>query len=130
MQRPASESVTEMTQMVMPNDTNPRGTVFGGRVLEWIDVCGAMCASRHSRCQVVTAKLAEMSFLSPIKLGHFVILTATVASAGRTSMNVTVRVESEDPITGRRKPCSTAELTYVALDADGMPVEVPRLKVD
>ncbi len=129
-ERPVSDSVTTMTQVVMPNDTNPHGTIFGGRVLEWIDICGAIAAGRHSRCQVVTAAIDEMSFLSPIRLGHYVILSASVNWVGHSSMVVGVRVDSEDPVSGRRKQCSTAYLTYVAQDADGHRVAVPRLRVD
>ena len=114
----------------MPNDTNPHGTVFGGRVLDWIDICGAICAARHSRCQVVTAAIDEMAFLSPIKLGHYVILSASVNFVGTSSMEVGVRVDSEDPLTGRRKHCSSAYLTYVAKDADGERVTVPRLRLE
>jgi acyl-CoA hydrolase len=100
-ERSVAESSTVMTQLVMPNDTNPHGTIFGGRVLDWIDICGAICAARHSRCQVVTAAIDEMSFLSPIRLGHFVLLTATIHSVAQDAdgQKVSVprlRLETED----------------------------------
>ncbi|MHB2016896.1 MAG: acyl-CoA thioesterase [Candidatus Xenobia bacterium] len=132
MERPSKKveaSRAFMQQVVMPNDTNPRGTVFGGRVLEWIDICGAIAAQRHCRSAVVTVSIDEMSFLSPIKLGHVAILSASVNFVGTSSLEVGVRVDSEDPLTGRTKHCSTAYLTYVALDADGQKIEVPGLEL-
>jgi acyl-CoA hydrolase len=119
-----------MTQVVMPNDTNPLGTVFGGRVMEWVDICGAIAAQRHCRTRVTTASLDSLSFLNPIPTGHIVVLQARVNYVGHTSLEVGVKVMSEDPLTGARRHTSTAYLTYVSFAADGSKCEVPRLELE
>lgn len=120
-----SESRHETTQQVLPGDTNPLGTAFGGTIVAWVDVAGAVPAMRHARKIVVTASIDEMHFVETIKLGDLVILKASVNFTGRTSMEVGVRVESENPRTGERRHASTAYVTYVALDDFGRPTEVP-----
>jgi acyl-CoA hydrolase len=117
-----------MTWIVMPGQTNALGTVFGGQVMAWIDVCAAVAAQRFARTDVVTAAMDQLLFRAPIKHGHVVVLQAMVNWAGRTSMEVGVRVESEDPRTGARTHTSTCYLTFVSLDEQGRPAEVPVLE--
>jgi acyl-CoA hydrolase len=118
---------TEMTWIVMPSQTNALGTVFGGQIMAWVDVCAAVSAQRFVRGHVVTAEMDQLSFRAPIRQGDVVVLRAQVNWAGRTSMEVGVRVDGEDPITGRRWQTSTAYLTFVAVDADGKPRPAGRL---
>lgn len=112
----------------MPGQTNALGTVFGGEVMAWIDVCAAVAAQRFARGTVVTASMDSLLFRAPIRKGEIAVLQATVNWAGRTSMEVGVRVESEDPHSGTRTHTSTAYLTFVALNADGQKCPVPRLE--
>ncbi len=114
-----------MTQLVLPSDTNALGTIFGGTVMSWIDIAAAIAAQRHARKVTVTASMDAMSFLAPVKLGHVVHVRAIVNYAGRTSMEVGVRVDSENPRTGETKHTSSAYLTFVALDDQGNPAPVP-----
>ena len=118
----------EMTQIVMPSSTNALGTVFGGQVMAWIDICAAVSAGRFTRTAVVTASMDSLLFKAPIRQGEVAVLQATVNWAGRTSMEVGVRVESENPLTGKRTHTSTAYLTFVSLDNDGQPQPVPTLQ--
>lgn len=122
-----AETRCEMTSIVMPGQANALGTVFGGQVMSWIDVCAAVSAQRFARSNVVTASMDNLLFRAPIKHGHIVVLHAMVNWAGRTSMEIGVRVESEDPLTGVRTHTSTCYLTFVSLDADGKPMQVPTL---
>ncbi len=123
----SSASRTEMTEIVLPSHANNLGTIFGGVVMQWIDVCAAMAAQRHCRKTVVTAAVDDLVFLTPMHPGDIVILSAQVNAAFRTSMEVGVRVESEDPKTGNRKKCVDAFVTFVAVDDKGHPTEVPPL---
>jgi acyl-CoA hydrolase len=117
----------EMTWIVMPGDCNALGTVFGGQVCAWIDVCAAVAAQRFSRTNVVTAAMDQLVFDAPIRHGKIAVLQACVNWAGRTSMEVGVRVEEEDPTTGVRTRASTAYLTFVAVDPSMRPTPVPAL---
>ncbi len=110
------------TQLVMPGDTNYHGTCFGGRLLQWIDVAGAIAAQRHSGGKVVTASIDDMHFAVPIHLGDVVVLMAVVNYVHRTSMEVGVRVERESG--GERIHAATAYVTYVAVDDGGTPQPV------
>lgn len=125
--RPPRDSRVEKTEVVLPSDANNLGTVFGGRVMEWIDIAAAVSAGRHCRGTVVTASMDDLHFLAPIKAGMVVILIAQVNYAGRTSVEVGVEVLSEDQRTGERTRCCHAYLTFVALDPKGKPVGVPAL---
>jgi acyl-CoA hydrolase len=120
-----AESSVEMTELVLPSDTNALGSIFGGKVMSWIDIAAAIAAGRHSRRVVVTASIDALHFIAPIKLGHYVHIRATVNYAGRTSMEVGVRVDSENPLTGEMTHTSTAYTTFVALDDHGRPAQVP-----
>jgi acyl-CoA hydrolase len=116
-----------MTWIVMPGDCNALGTVFGGQVCAWIDVCAAVAAQRFTRTSVVTAAMDQLAFKAPIRHGKVAVLQATVNWSGRTSLEVGVRVEEEDPNTGERTHTSTAYVTFVAVDAAMQPTEVPLL---
>ncbi len=122
-----TESAVEMRELVLPNDTNSHGNVLGGKVLHLMDLACAMVAMRHCRRPVVTAAMDNVEFLAPIPGGHFMILKAMVNHTGRTSMEIGVRVEGEDPRTGDITHTSSAYLTFVALDDLKSPVEVPEL---
>jgi acyl-CoA hydrolase len=120
-----SESSVTMTEIVLPSHTNALGTIFGGQIVSWVDIAAAIAAGRHARRVVVTASIDALHFVAPVRLGHVVHLKAMVNFAGRTSMEVGVRVDSEEPITGDMKHAMTAYTTFVALDEKGKPVEVP-----
>lgn len=124
-----AQSEVKMTQMVLPSDTNVHGTIFGGRVMAWIDIAAAISAGRHSRKPVVTASIDALHFLAPIKLGYYVHIHSRVNSVSHTSMEVGVRVDSENPITGERRHAVTAYTTFVAIDENGRPSEVPPLSL-
>jgi len=118
---PASSRVV-MTQIVMPTHTNgPRGVMFGGVVMQWIDVCAGVAAMRHAGGAVLTASIDRLDFLSPIHLGDIVILHAQVNYTAHTSMEVGCRVETEDPRTRQRRYTTKAYLTFVAVDELGRP---------
>ncbi|MFK7931089.1 MAG: acyl-CoA thioesterase [Myxococcota bacterium] len=118
----------EMTWIVLPQHTNALGSAFGGAVMSWIDIAAAIAAQRFAHTDVVTASMDQLSFRAAIPLGHVAVLQSLVNWAGRTSMEVGVRVEHEHPYTGARTHTSTAYLTFVALDSDGNKVAVPTLK--
>lgn len=105
-----------MTEIVFPNDANPLGNAMGGRVMHWIDICAAVAAGRHARTPVVTANVDHIDFLNPVPVGAVIVLLASVNFAGRTSMEVGVKVWHEDRTTGDRKHVASAYLTFVSLD--------------
>jgi acyl-CoA hydrolase len=123
---PAASRV-EMTEIVLPGDTNALGTIFGGKVMQWIDIAASVAGMRHSGGNVVTASIDGLTFLTPIHLGEIVLLKAQVNFVGRTSMEIGVRVEAEDPRTGARRYTTKAYLTFVAIDAAGKPRAIPPL---
>ena len=125
--KPACNSYSEMTEMILPSHTNPIGTAFGGQVMAWIDICAGIAAQRHARQVVVTASMDDLHFKAPIYKGEVVVLKAQVNRSFHTSMEVGVRVEAENPLTGERRHCSSAYLTFVALDAAGNRVPIPPL---
>lgn len=122
--KPPRLSVTEMTELVMPNDANPLGAIMGGRVMHLIDVCAGICAARHAGNVCVTASVDYLDFRHPIKVGEVIDLHGVVTWSGRTSLEVMVEVYAEGYGTGRRLT-STAYLTFVALDREGRPTLVP-----
>jgi acyl-CoA hydrolase len=121
------ESLAVKTSLVLPPDTNSFGTMFGGKLMAYIDDIAAIAAMRHSRSLVVTASSDSVDFISPIKEGNSVCLEAFVTSTGRTSMEVFVKVVAEDMVKGERKICAISFLTFVALDENGHPTEVPKV---
>lgn len=125
-----SSSQVVMTQLVLPSHTNSLDTVFGGTVMSWIDISAAIAAQRHSNKSVVTASIDQLSFIAPIKKGWVVNLRASVNFASRTSMEVGVRVEAENPLTSELFHTASAYLTFVAVDADGRPSPIPALELE
>lgn len=119
-----SESAVEMRSLVMPNDTNPQNTIFGGVVMSWIDMAAAMVAERHSNRPVVTVHVDDMSFKAPIKIGDHVLIKASINFVGKTSMLVGVKVIAENPFTGISRHTTTAYLSFVALDDIGRPIQI------
>ena len=126
----ASESATEMVQVVLPNDANPLGFILGGTVMHLIDIAGAIACHRHTRTLLVTAAVDDLQFLHPIKVGDLIILKSRVTCAFNTSLEVQVEVFSEETLTGRRRMTSRAFLTFVAVDSSGGRVRVPPLLVE
>jgi acyl-CoA hydrolase len=120
-----AESRVEMTELVMPGQTNAPGILFGGVVLAWMDVAAGVAAIRHSGGATVTASIDRVDFLQPIRLGDIVVLRAQVNWTGRTSMEIGVRVDTEHPKTGERRYTTKAYLTFVAVDDNGRPRPVP-----
>lgn len=127
VERSSADTDVEMTQIVLPSHTNNHGTVFGGQMAAWIDICAAVSAQRFARKAVVTASIDEIHFVTPVRRGMVVILKSRVNQAWGTSMEVGVRVEAEDPRTGDTVHCCTAYATFVAINDDGKPSAVPRL---
>ena len=122
-----SDSVVVMHELVLPNDTNVLGNVLGGRVMHLIDICAAMSAYKHARSPVVTASIDHLNFLSPAKKGDILILKSSVNYVSNTSMEIGVRVESEDTLTGKIKHTSSAHLTFVALDGNKKPKGIEKV---
>jgi acyl-CoA hydrolase len=125
--RRVSESRTEMVEVVLPQDANVLGNILGGRVMHLVDIAGAIAAHRHCRSHVVTASVDHLDFRNPILIGELIVLKASVNRAFHTSLEVGVKVFSENVLSGERKHTTSAYLTYVAVDAEGRPIPVPRL---
>jgi len=121
----ASLSRTTMSDIIFPSDTNYHGTMFGGVVMRYIDKIATIASMRHSRRGVVTASSDSLDFLAPVRVGEAILLEAFVTWTHRSSMEVYVKVESEDLFTGERKTTATSFLTFVALDDQGKPTPVP-----
>ncbi len=125
--RPAQDSHTETTHLVLPNDTNTLGNLFGGQLLKWLDMTCAISAHRHCKRVVVTAAVNNVSFDRPIKLGDFVTIQCKVSRAFRTSMEVWADVWVEDQMTGGKIKCNSAQYTFVGVDQGGHPAEIPEV---
>jgi len=123
-----SESVVIMHELVLPNDTNILGNVLGGRVMHLIDMCAAMSAYKHARSPIVTASIDHLNFLSPSKKGDILILRSSVNYVSTTSMEIGVRVESEDTLTGEVKHTASAHLTFVALGDNKKPKQIEKIE--
>jgi acyl-CoA hydrolase len=123
--RKASESQSEMTELILPNDTNTLGNLLGGRLMHYIDLVGAMAAYRHSRTHVVTASMDHIDFIAPVHVGDLLILKSTLNRAFTTSMEVGVKVWVENTIVGTHRHVASAYLTFVAVDSQGRKVPVP-----
>lgn len=126
-QRSVEHSLVQMTEIVLPEDTNPRGSVFGGRVLALIDKCAAVVALRHARQEVATVSLDSVVFTSKVRVGEILLLRGRINAAFGSSMEVEVDVHSENPHSGERQLTTTAYVTMVAVDASGRPTAVPTL---
>ncbi|MHB1845447.1 MAG: acyl-CoA thioesterase [Deltaproteobacteria bacterium] len=128
--KPSRESAVEMAEVVLPQDANPHGTAFGGKIMQWIDLCAGMAAGRHARLPVVTVSMDDLHFHAPLRIGYFALLSARVTGVFRSSMEISVRVMAENPLTGERSLCTSAFVTFVATGPDGRPVEVPPLVLE
>ena len=128
--KPVSASKVTMTQLVLPGDTNALGSVFGGIIMSWIDIAAAIAAQRHSQSIVVTASIDNLSFVAPVYKGWIVNLKASVNFVSKTSMEVGVRVDAENPRENKVFHTASAYLTFVALDDSGRPKAVPGLKLE
>ncbi len=127
LERTVKESQSERSEIIFPADANALGNLFGGRLMQFIDLVGAVAASRHARVPVVTASMDHLDFVAPVRVGELLILKASVNRAFKTSMEVGVRAMVEDVRGQRLRHVSSAYLTYVAVDADGAGIGVPRI---
>ena len=128
--KPVSASRISIAQLMQPEHANNQGNVHGGWIMKLVDEAGALACMRHAQRRVVTVAIDSMVFRNPIKIGDLVLLTAEVTYVGKTSMEVEVQVQTENPISGERTYTNTAYLVYVALDDNGKPVSVPPLKAE
>jgi len=119
------ESISEYSEFALPNDANVFGNVLGGKVMHLVDLAAALAGLRHARCAVVTASIDHMSFLHPVHIGQLIVLRSSVNRVFRTSMEIGVRVEVENLITGEVRHTSSAYLTFVAVDEQGQRTPIP-----
>jgi acyl-CoA hydrolase len=124
------ESQVVMSELVLPTDTNSSGNLFGGKLMQWIDIAGALTASKHSRKKVVTIVVDSLDFKHPIRQGELVELNAKVTWVGRSSIEVKICVCAENLLTGHRILSNEAYIVYVALDENEKPVAVPELLLE
>ena len=124
------DSSVIIAQVMIPQDANPAGNVHGGVIMKLIDTAAAVVAGRHSRCNTVTASIDRLDFHHPVFVGDLLFFKASLNMVGRTSMEVGVRVEAENLITGEVRHTASAYLSFVALDKDGRPQAVPPLIVE
>ena len=120
-------SIVVMHELVLPNDTNVLGNILGGKVMHYMDICAAMSAYKHARSPVVTASVDRLNFLAPAKMGEILILKSSVNYTGKTSMEIGVRIESENTISGEINHTASAYLTFVSLDDNRKPKEVEKI---
>src|SRR5881397_4026966 len=125
--KPVTESKSILSSQMLPSDANPMGFVHGGTILKLVDVAAGVTALRHTRKTVVTASMDRMDFYNPVYVGNLLTLKASLNYAGHTSMEVGVRIEAEDLKTGKVTHTGSSYVTYVALDDEGKPTEVPEL---
>jgi acyl-CoA hydrolase len=125
--RPVGDSISECSEIALPNDANPLGHLLGGRVMHLVDMAGALAATRHARRPVVTASIDYMTFLNPVYIGQLIVLKSSVNRVFRTSMEVGVKVMVENLATGEVRHTSSAYLTFVALGPEGNPVVIPQV---
>ncbi len=118
-----------MLELILPNDTNLHGSALGGRVMHWIDLCAAISAMRFAGRPMVTASVDELHFLGPVRLGEMAVLRGEVTQAWHSSVEVHVQVEAEDMLHGTRRPTTSAYLTFVAVDEQGLPARVPPIRL-
>lgn len=130
MNKTPLDSMVDMTELVLPNDTNLLGNLLGGRLLHWVDIAGALAATRYARKAVATASIESVDFRHAIKMGELVMLHAKVVWVGHTSMQVIVKVTAENPLSGATVTSNKAYLTFVALDENGKPSPVPPIRIE
>lgn len=128
-EREVHESLVHMTEIVLPEDSNAEGSIFGGRVLSLIDKCAAIVGMRHARSDVVTVSLDSVTFLNKVRVGNILMLDGRINAAFGSSMEVEVSVHSEDRLSGEHRLTTTAFVTIVAMDQNGRPTSVPRLRL-
>jgi acyl-CoA hydrolase len=128
--RTVAQSQSEMTELVLPNDTNTLGNLLGGRLMHFIDLVGAMAAYRHARTHVVTASMEHIDFIAPVHIGDLLILKSSLNRAFKTSMEVGVKVWVENALAGIHRHVASAYLTFVAIDSQGRRVPVPPLETE
>ncbi len=121
------ESSVTISHVMLPQDANPAGNVHGGIVIKHIDSAAGVVATRHARCNTVTASIDRLDFHSPVFIGNLLTLKASVNIVGKSSMEIGVRVEAEDLVTGQFRHTASAYLTFVALDENGSPKKIPSL---
>ncbi|GEP91373.1 Acyl-CoA hydrolase [Chitinophaga terrae (ex Kim and Jung 2007)] len=126
----AQDSLVQMTELVLPNDTNTFGNLMGGRLMYWMDIAAALASMKHCSAPVVTASVDNISFENPIKLGNVVHIESKVSRAFTTSMEVHIRVWGEDPVQQYRYKSNEAFMTFVALDPNGNSRPVPKIIPD
>jgi acyl-CoA hydrolase len=124
---PVSASQSERSEIIFPADTNALGNLFGGRLMQFIDLVGAMAASRHSRAFTVTASMDHLDFVAPVHVGNLLILKSSVNRAFKTSMEIGVKAMVEDVRQQKLRHVSSAYLTFVAVDSSGNRIEVPQV---
>jgi acyl-CoA hydrolase len=122
-----SQSEVIMTELVLPSHANSFGSIFGGVIMSWIDIAGAIAAQRHSNRNVVTASIDRLNFVAPVRVGWVVNLRSSVNFVSKTSMEIGVRVDAENPVTGEQFHTASAYLTFVSLDGLGKPVVTPEI---
>lgn len=125
--RRVSESISEYSELALPNDANGLGNLLGGKIMHLVDLAGAIAAMKHCRNVVVTASVDHMDFIHPVRLGQLVRLRSSVNRAFRTSMEVGVKVWVEDLVRGDQQHVSSAYLTFVAIDPEGRGIPVPAI---
>ena len=125
--KPVSASQTVFSKSMLPSDANPWGNVHGGEIMRLVDECAGATATRHARQRVVTARVDELSFVAPVYVGNLVTARASVNDVGTKSMEVGVRVDAEDMLTGKVVHVATAYLVFVAIDDDGKTAPLPPL---
>lgn len=125
--KPVSQSQVIMTEMVLPTHTNSLKTAFGGTIMSWIDIAAAISGLRHAQKPVVTASIDDLHFIAPVKAGWVVNLKASVNYVATSSMEIGVRVDAENPITGEYFHTASAYMTFVALSPDGKPASIPKV---
>jgi acyl-CoA hydrolase len=128
--RPRAASVTHMAEYVLPQHANIGGTVFGGQIMAWVDLCAAICAQRHSGKPCVTAFVDDLLFKRPVRIGQVVRLRAQVVATFTTSMEIDVDVTGEDTVTGETWPTVECRVVFVAMDETRKPTPVPPLLLE
>ncbi|MCA9827129.1 MAG: acyl-CoA thioesterase [Nitrosopumilus sp.] len=123
------ESHAEVIVRMFPSDANPAGNVFGGEILKHIDMVAGIVAQRHSQSNAVTVSMDSVNFLKPVFVGNVLILNARINYVHNSSMEIEVKVEAEDIVTGIRTVTGTAFVTFVSLDKNGKPTAVPKLSL-
>ena len=130
MEKTPNNSKAEVIIRMFPSDANPAGNVFRGAILKHIDMVAGIVAQRHSQTNAVTVSMDKISFLKPVFVGNVLFLTARVNYVQKSSMEIEVNVEAEDIAKGTRVLTGNAFVTFVALDANGKPVAIPKLRIE